>query len=66
MKLCFNLRVVEDAAVNVKDLVENGNVGDLLNVETDIAVIGGNPLKLACLKTSPIPHVGSPDDVKLP
>ena len=52
--------------MNVKDLVENGNVGDLLNVEPDITVVGGNPLKLTCLKTTTITHVSPPNDVKLP
>jgi hypothetical protein len=62
----FDLRVVEDAAMNVKGLVENGYVSDLLNVESDIAVIRRNPLKLTCLKTSTVTHIGSPNDVQFP
>ena len=61
----FDSRVVEDETVELEDLVENRDVGDLLDVEADVAVQRRDPLKLARLKPASVAHVGSPDDVQL-
>ena len=61
----FDSRVVEDETVELEDLVENRDVGDLLDVEADVAVQRRDPLKLARLKPASVAHVGSPDNVQL-
>ena len=49
----------------MEDLVEDGDVGHLLDVEADVAVIGRDPLELTGLQSAAIPHVCAPHYVEL-
>jgi hypothetical protein len=45
----MNLRIVKNNAADLEDLVKQGDVGHLLNVETDVTVKRRNPLQLTRL-----------------